>query len=108
VAAKVEGLSSLLRQADEGVKTLSDPANYELLEALHRLWESVENIRRDILQRDSFLRTYSVPVRMTIGQAAAAIYGDSSRGGELLQLNAIDDPLALEPGTQLNYYDPDA
>lgn len=108
VAAKVEGLVSLCRQADERVSSLNDPANHELLDALHGVWELAENIRRDIQQRDNFLREYTVPVRMTVGQAAASIYGDSSRGGELMQLNVMDDPLNLEPGTKLRYYDPDA
>lgn len=108
VAAKIEGLSRLIRQADEGVKVLNDPENIDAMIALHRLWESVENIRRDIQNRDSFLREYTVPLRMTVGQAAAAIYGDSSKGGELMQLNIISDPLNLEPGSKLRYYDPDA
>jgi prophage DNA circulation protein len=108
VAAKVEGLSRLLRQADESVKALADPENYELTQAFLHMWESVNNIRRDILERDSFLREFTVPVRMTVGQAAATIYGDASKGGELMQLNVISDPLNLEPGTKLQYYDPDA
>ena len=108
VAAKVEGLSRLLRQADESVKAFDDPENYELTQAFLHLWESVNNIRRDILQRDSFLREYTVPIRMTVGQAAATIYGDVSKGGELLQLNVINDPLNLEPGSKLRYYDPAA
>lgn len=108
VAAKVEGLSRLLRQADESVKAFADPENYELTQAFLHLWEAVNNIRRDIMERQSFLREYTVPLRMTVGQAAAAIYGDSSKGGEIMQLNVINDPLNLEPGTKLNYYDPNA
>ncbi|MBA2687500.1 MAG: DNA circularization N-terminal domain-containing protein [Gemmatimonadaceae bacterium] len=108
VAAKVEGLSRLIRQADESVKALAEPANGELLEALHRLWDTVNNIRRDIQQRDDFLRTFTVPLTMSVGQISAAVYGDSSRGGEILQLNAIDDPLNVPAGFKIHYYDPNA
>lgn len=108
VAAKIEGLSRLLRQADEAVKTLDDPANVDLVEALLSLWAQVESIRRDIQQRDDFLRVFTVPMNMTVGQISASVYGDSSRGGEILQLNAIDDPLNVPAGTRVQYYDPDA
>ena len=40
---------------------------------------------------------------MTIGQVAVAIYGDSSRAVELMQINPIEDALAIKSGTKLRY-----
>jgi prophage DNA circulation protein len=104
VAAKIESLSSLLRQADETLDELNDPANNELLEALHRLWDATLSLRNDLLAQDDYLREFNVPLTMTVAQAAAAIWGDSSRGGELMQLNVLADPLAIPPLTKLRYY----
>jgi prophage DNA circulation protein len=104
VAAKVDSLASLLKQADETLDELNDPANNELLEALHRLWDATLSLKNDLQSQDDYLREYNVPLTMTIGQAAAAIYGDSSRGGELMQLNVLADPLAIPPLTKLRYY----
>lgn len=103
-AAKIDGLTSLLRQADETLDELNDPANSELLDALHRLWDATLSLKNDLQEQDDYLREFTVPVAMTVGQAAAAIYGDSSRGGELMQLNILADPLNLPPGTVLRYY----
>lgn len=104
VASKVDGLASLLSQADGFLDELNDPANGELLEALHRLWDATLSIKNDLLSQDDYLREYTVPLPMNVAQAAAAIYGDSSRGGELLQLNVIADPLNLPAGAKLRYY----
>jgi prophage DNA circulation protein len=103
-AAKIEGLTSLLRQADETLDELNDPGNNDLLQALHRLWAATLSLKNDLQEQDDYLREYTVPVAMTVGQAAAAIYGDSSRGGELMQLNVLADPLNLQPGSSLRYY----
>lgn len=104
VAAKIDSLASLLKQADETLDELNDPANNELLEALHRLWDATLSLRNDLLAQDDYLREFNVPITMTVAQAAAAIWGDSSRGGELMQLNVLADPLAIPPLTKLRYY----
>lgn len=104
VAAKIDGLASLLEQGDQTLDELNDPSNGALLEAVHRLWDATLKIKNDILQQDDYLREYTVPLVMTIGQAAGAIYGDTSRGGELMQLNVLADPLSIPAGTHLRYY----
>jgi prophage DNA circulation protein len=102
--AKIDSLSSLLEMADKTLDELNDPDNYPLLDALHRLWDATLSLKNDILTQDDYLREYTVPLPMTVGQAAGAIWGDSSRGGELLQLNVISDPLNVPAGTKLRYY----
>lgn len=104
VAAKIDSLASLLEMADKTLDELNDPANGPLLDALHRLWDATLSLKNDLLAQDDYLREFTVPLPMTVGQAAAAIWGDSSRGGELLQLNVLNDPLSLQPGTVLRYY----
>ncbi len=106
--AKIDGLASLLELADKTLDELNDPSNIELLNALHRLWDAALSIKNDIQGQDDYLREFTVPLPMTVGQAAGAIYGDSSRGGELMQLNVLSDPLNLPAGTVLRYYVQDA
>lgn len=103
-SAKIESLASLLEMADKTLDELDDPQNYEQLNALHRLWDATLALRNDIMRQDDYLREYTVPLNMTVGQAAAAIWGDSSRGGELMQLNVLADPLNVRAGTKLRYY----
>ncbi len=104
VASKIESLASLLELADKTLDELDDPGNYVLLDALHRLWDATLALRNDIMRQDDYLRTWTVPIAMTVGQAAGAIWGDSSRGGELMQLNVLQDPLNIPAGTELRYY----
>lgn len=102
--AKIDSLASLLEMADKTIDELNDPSNNALLDALHRLWDATLSLKNDLLAQDDFLREYTVPLAMTVGQAAGAIWGDSSRGGELMQLNVLADPLNLPAGTKLRYY----
>lgn len=103
-AAKIESLASLLEMADKTLDELNDPSRNDLLDALHRLWDATLSLKNDLLSQDDYLREYTVPLAMTVGQAAGAIWGDSSRGGELMQLNVLSDPLNLPAGTKLRYY----
>lgn len=103
-AAKIESLASLLEMADKTLDELNDPSRNDLLDALHRLWDATLSLKNDLLSKDDYLREYTVPLAMTVGQAAGAIWGDSSRGGELMQLNVLADPLNLPAGTKLRYY----
>ena len=105
VASKIDGLTQLLRMADETVKELNDPPyNIELVEALHALWDATIQLGKDIAQKGDALKTYTVPVAMSATQAAIAIYGDSEKTIDLLQLNVIADPYAIPANTQLRYY----
>lgn len=104
VVSKIDSLTALLQQADTEVNELNDPDFYPLLDALHNLWFANVQLNRDILGKGA-LATYMTPMRMWIGAVAAAVYhGDSSRAAELLQLNAIEDPLDIAAGTAIIYY----
>lgn len=107
VAAKIESLTALLKHADATVKSLGDPENWAIRESLDRLREALLDIQADILQQDRLLHEYEVLFTMSVSQVSAAIYGDYSRGGELMQLNILPDPLQILPGTLIRYYQPE-
>jgi len=103
-AAKLESFSAMLKHADATVKSLGDPEFWQVREALDRLRAAVLDINDDILQRNQMLREYEVLFTMSVAQLSAAIYGDYTRGGELMQLNILPDPLQIQPGTVIRYY----
>lgn len=103
-AAKVESLTQLLRHADASVKSLSEPQNWQVREAVDRLRAATLDLSDDIQQRDRLLQEYEVVFTMSVGQVAAAVYGDYTRGGEIMQLNVLPDPLQIQPGTIVRYY----
>jgi hypothetical protein len=104
VAAKIESFTQLLRRADSSVKSLGEPENWQIREALDRLRSATLDIQDDLLSRDRLLREYEVLFTMSIAQVSALIYGDYAHGGELMQLNILPDPLQIKPGTVIRYY----
>ncbi len=108
VSAKIESLSQLLRRADATVKSLGQPENWETREALDRFREALLDMQADVLNRDRLLREYEVLFTMSVAQVSAAIYGDYTHGGEIMQLNILPDPLQILPGTVIRYYQPEA
>jgi hypothetical protein len=107
VAAKIEGLVQLIKTADETISELNDPANYAALEELHRLWETMLDVKDDLFEGGSKLRQYTTLTDGTVTDAAIAIYQDASKAGDLLGLNVIQDPLLIPAATTLNYYPAD-
>lgn len=105
VASKIQGFAGLLREANAQIKALDEPPYWELREALHELWATTLQIGRDIQNRDEFLKEYTVPLTMSVGQIAVAIYGDAEKGVEIMQLNVLRDPLAVSAGTVIRYYE---
>lgn len=85
------------------------PGNHAALNALRDLQYSVVKLREDAGRGQKPLTTYTVPrpFPMAVGQIAKRLYGDSSRGIEIMRLNIIPDPLAIPPGKELRVYAPD-
>ena len=107
VAAKIESITQLLRRADATVKSLGSAENWQIRESLDRLRLAILDLQDDIYSRDRLLREYEVLFTMSVGQVSAAIYGDYTRGGEIMQLNILPDPLQIQPGTVIRYYQAD-
>lgn len=104
VAAKIEGLVSLIQEADAQVQSFKDPDNYGALAALQRLLASTVDLANDIADRGQGLQIHTVALTMSITQVATAVHGNPSRASEIMQLNALDNPLAIPAGTKVVYY----
>jgi hypothetical protein len=104
VVSKIDSAVAIIREADQQVKELNNPDFWPLLDSLQELWFSTVQLQQDILENDIVLRTFTVPIRMSVAQASAAIFGDSSKAVDIMTLNALDDPLSIPAGIQLKYY----
>lgn len=104
VAAKIEGLVGLIREADSQLESLRDPDNYPILESLHRLLLATIDLGRDVAGKGKELRVWTVPRTMSVTQVSIALYGDSTHAVEIMQLNTLDTPLAIPAGTKIIYY----
>lgn len=104
VLAKVEGLVSLIQEADSVLTSFDDPDNVGALEALHAMMAATVALGRDVASKGQGLQVYTVPLTMSIGQVSIALYGDSTRGAEVMQLNTLDNPLSIPAGTKVVYY----
>jgi len=93
-------------QAYERIRILKNPLMYSRVWAFKRLWYSAVQLRDSIGQQTARILNYRAPIDTTIGAVSRAIYGDSSRATEIMQLNAIPDPFMIRKGTVLRYYDP--
>lgn len=103
LAARIEALIGLCQQC-ERLAALQDVRSYRVLDALQELWLTALELRQDLLRKRAPIQMYAVPRLMAIGQVSIAIYGVASRAVEILQLNPIDDALAIPTGTQVRYY----
>jgi hypothetical protein len=106
VAAKISGLASLLRQADETVSELNHPDNQDLTEALHDLWNATLDLQQNVMgssAKRGQRREYTVVLTMPIADVSVAIFGDSTHAVDLMQLNPIEDALAVPAGMVLQY-----
>ncbi len=102
VADKITGLEALFAEADATLDLFDDPENYEVLEALKALWESVNDFASTALAIDSF-ETYTTPSEMTAAEASQAIYGETSYAIDLANWNSIGDMYSIPAGTDLRY-----
>ena len=105
VDAKLMELKDLISEADKTVAMLNEPVNHQILEDLHELWAATIELAKDIAQQGEELKSYTTAVLMRIDEIAVAVYGSSERASELMQLNAVEDPYAVPPGTLIRYYE---
>lgn len=104
IASKIEGLVSLIQEADSLV-AFRDPDNHPALEALQALLAATMDLANDIMDRGQGLQVFTVPRTMSVSEVSSAIYGDSSRAAEIMELNTLDNPLAIQAGTKVVYYE---
>jgi prophage DNA circulation protein len=104
LVTKTQQLADECRLLDTDVADLQKPLFWPVVNALHDLGVAADNLNRDILRKLAPIGLYIVPREMVISQVATSIYGDTSRAVEIMQLNPIDDPFSIQPGTELRYY----
>lgn len=105
LVAKVLATADLCAQADR-LPMMNDPRNSKLADALHDLWDTLQSQAQNIINKQSPVRIYTVPSTMAVSDVSRAIYGDTTHAVELMQLNALEDALAIPAGTKVRYYEP--
>lgn len=104
VEAKILGLTSLCEQADAALDILNDPAQHNVLDALHGLWEAALNLHEDVLRLHTPVETFIVPSVMGLMELSTRIYGTTERSMDLLRVNSFGQLTAIQPGTEVRYY----
>lgn len=106
VSAKLMALIDMCAAAD-GTVSARNPMNYPLVKALHEIWDAANDSNGVLFKQQAEMRTYVTDSLMSINMVSSAVYnGDSSRGIDLMQMNAIEDPFRIRAGTRINYIAP--
>lgn len=106
VLRAAETLITLCEQNYDRIRVLKNPIMWERAYAYKRVWSSAVKLRNDLSRESPRILVYVAPIDTSIGAVSRAIYGDASYATQIMQLNAIPNPLAIRKGTQLRYYDP--
>lgn len=92
----------------ESLPILNKAGSYPTANANRDVWASANKVSVDMLRRDQPLQTFFVDHTMSIVDVSLAIFGDTLHAMEILQLNDLDDAMALPPGTLVKHYQPPA
>lgn len=103
-ASKLDKVSALCKAIHSTVGFLKNPVFHAVAEAVRGLWDATRKLKTDLHKSGRKLVPYIVPAVLSVGAIAGNLYGDASRGGEILSLNAIEDPYAVKAGTRLQVY----
>jgi prophage DNA circulation protein len=102
--AKIAGVLDAVTGLDRSLSALQQPANWPLANLLHEIGGTAIKLQEDIGGASVPVDVFVVPFVMSIGQVSQRLYGNTSRGGELLRMNDFDNPMALPGGTRVNHY----
>lgn len=103
LAAKIGMVAALCREFDQRIQNFQDPLTWPAVEAMKDLWAAADELARNVKGDENPFAIYEVKRQSTITQVAVAIYGDTARAMELLQLNPIEDAFDIRPGTRVKY-----
>jgi prophage DNA circulation protein len=104
VAAKIERLTNLCREAEDRISLLSDPRSYVVMEAMKELWASAVSLGETFAGTKLPIQVFEVPRTMSVQQVSKAIYGDALRASSILDLNYFPDAFAIPVATRVRYY----
>lgn len=109
ISAKILAVADLCAQLSHTL-TANDMRNAPIISALHDLWDTAQRANDSIVQAGSFgggkLLQYVVPATMSVSSISIELYGNTSHGVELMQLNPIEDAFAVRAGMRLKYIEP--
>lgn len=105
IEGKVLALATVCQEADHRLDLIKHPENHHVLEALKNLWESANELRRNLLFQEARLVLYEVKRTMSVQEVAIDVYGDTERSMEILAINPIEDALEIPQGTKLRIYE---
>ena len=100
--AKVE---SVVRGAELLDSAITSPFDAHLLYAIQDMVQSAQWFEKNARSTTAPIKNYVVPRYMSVSAIAVAIYGDTSRAMELLQMNPIEDAYRVAPQTVIAYVD---
>lgn len=103
VAAKLGQLSQLVQRADRSLSFITNPQAWPVVEAGKDFWSSINELAATATRAND-VKEYVTPSQMTLPSLSAAVYGgDASRGRDILDMNSIEDALAIPAGTVIRY-----
>lgn len=90
----------------ERVELLKNPLAWKPLRSLKRVAASAQSLRKSVTGNTNRILFYQAQTDTSLAAISRAIYGDTSYGGSILRLNAIENPFRILKGSVLRYYDP--
>jgi len=103
---QAQALAALCGHVDATVPELQLPQHWDVLYALAEVHASAIRLFRDAEQTSTPTMSWQTPALMSVIDVARVLYGDTSRAMEVMQMNALDDPMAIPPNTPLVVYQP--
>jgi hypothetical protein len=104
IAGHIEGLVTIVQEADKTIEALQHPENFPIIEALHDLQDALMSFARTATLQSDGPRIFTVDRTMTVAQISSATYGDATHGIEIMQNNMLEDPLAVPAGTPIIWF----
>lgn len=105
--AKTEACIQGCALAYERIELLKNPQAWRQVQGFKRVWSSAQKLRESIAGRTNRILFFTAKQDTNLSAVSRALYGDTSYGGTLLRLNAIENPFRIPKGTVLRYYDPE-
>lgn len=108
-ADKVGGIITACQRVDEKISELNNPKNWKVVRANAELCVAAIEISQKILRQSVPIIDFVAPALMSVVDVSMALYGDTSRAGEILGLNRsplILDAFSILPGTIIHAYAP--
>ena len=106
VLRAAETLVDLCQRNYARIQVMKNPLMWERAYAYRRVWNAAVKLRNDLNKQAPRILIYVAPIDTSVNAVSRAIYGDSSYAAQIMQLNAIPNPLAIRKGSRLRYYDP--